>query len=241
MTEAMSEEIAQVVKALKTNFFAPVEFVETAEAATELVLDLIPLEAKVGMGGSTSIRQLDLLPRLRKRGTIILDTDEPRDLRRDERFRRSLYGCDVFLASSNAITLDGKLVNIDGTGNRVAGMIFGPKKVILIVGRNKIVPDVNAAIDRIKNVIAPYRNMSRGRKLPCAVKLRCTDCKAWDRSCRTTVIMEKRPRFTDIAIVLVNEDLGLGWDPAWPEARKEKIASVYLKLVTPAEPVPRSL
>ena len=226
MAAAMSQDMDTVVKSLKGNHFSPVEFVEKADNATQVVLDMIPLEATVGFAGSMSVMQIRVFSPLRKRGTTLIGLGAPSSSPLEELMRQTLCA-DVLLTSSNAVTLDGKLVNIDGTGNRVAGMIFGPKKVILVVGMNKIVRDVNEAIDRIKNVIAPYHAMTLGRKTPCTTELRCTDCRSPERICNVTTIIERKPSSTDIAIVLVGEDLGLGWDPDWPEARNERIASVY--------------
>ncbi len=224
MDGAMDKAIKTVVESLKANRFDPVEFAETADMAREIVLDMITPGAMLGFAGSTSISQIGLADELRKRGTKGLDLSELKEIPLDELMRRP---SDILLASSNAVTLDGKLVNIDGTGNRVSGMIFGPKKVILVIGMNKIVRDVTEAIDRIKNVIAPYHAMVLGRKTPCATSGRCTDCKSSERICNVTTVIEKKPSLTDIAIVLVGEDLGLGWDPDWPEERKEGIVSVY--------------
>lgn len=226
MAVVINKDVDRVVKSLKANRFAPVEFAENADTATKLVLDMIPLEATVGAVGSVTVRQIGLVAQLKTRGTTVIDTVEPSELPAEELMRRSLH-TDILLTSSNAVTLDGKLVNIDGTGNRVAGMIFGPKKVILVIGTNKIVRDVDRAIDRIKNVIAPYHAMTKGMKVPCAVNGRCTDCKSPERICNVTTIIEKKPSRTDIAIVLVSEDLGLGWDPSWPTERQERIASAY--------------
>lgn len=226
MAAAISKDIEAVVKSLKANHFKPVKYVDKADSATKVVLDMIPLEATVGFAGSMSVTQIRIFTPLRKRGTTLIPVVAPSGSLPEERMRQTLR-TDILLASSNAVTLDGKLVNIDGIGNRVAGMIFGPKKVILVIGINKIVRNVNEAIDRIKNVIAPYHAMTIGRKTPCATELRCTDCKSPERICNVTTIIEKKPSSTDIAIVLVGEDLGLGWDPDWPEDRKERIASVY--------------
>jgi len=222
----INKDVETVVKALKANRFDPVEFVEEAGAATRLILDMIPLEATVGVPGSTSVRQIDLVAQLKKRGTLVIDVAAPSELPPEELMRQTLRS-DVLLTSSNAVTLDGKLVNIDGFGNRVAGMTFGPKRVILVIGMNKVVRDVNEAIDRIKNVIAPYHCMVRGAKTPCAIELHCTDCKSPERICNVTTIIEKKHSLTEIAIVLVGEDMGLGWHPDWTEERKERIASVY--------------
>ena len=211
MTSGISKDIKTVVKSLKANRFESVEFVEKPEAALKTVLDMIPPEAKVGVGGSMTLRQIGLIEGLEKRGNIV---------------NRRLDN-DIFLTSSNAITLDGKLVNIDMVGNRVAGMIYGLKKVIVVAGINKLVRNVDEALDRIKNVISPYHAMTMGVKTPCAVEGRCTDCKSPQRICNVTTIIEKRPARTDFTIVLVGEDLGLGWDPTWPEERREKIAAAY--------------
>jgi len=221
-----NKDIKTVVKSLKANRFDPVEFAEEGDTATRLALDMIPLEAIVGVPGSSSVRQIGLVSQLKRRGTTVIDIWEPSKLSQEEGLRQSLCS-DILLTSSNAVTLDGKLVNIDGIGNRVAGMIFGPKKVIFVIGTNKLVRDVDEAIYRIKNTTTPYHAKHIGAKTPCAVLGHCTDCKTPERACNITTIIEGKPRFTDIAVILVDEDLGLGWNPDWPEARKERIASVY--------------
>ena len=222
MTAGSDQDIKTVVESLKANRFGTVEFVEDTDTAVRTVLDMIPLEAKVGMGGSMTIRQIGLRDQLTKRGNIQIIRPGQVPI---EEFRR--LQSDIFLTSSNAVTLDGKLVNIDATGNRVAGMIYGPQKVIMVIGQNKIVRDVDEAIKRVKYVIAPYHGMTMGIQAPCAVDGRCTDCKSPGRICNITTIIEKKPRMTEFAIVLVGQDLGLGWDPDWPTERKERIASTY--------------
>ncbi len=226
MVSELSPDIETTLRLLKENGFGPVEFIERASAAAQRVLDMIPLNATVGIPGTTTIRQLGLVTRLRERGTRVVDTGKRSRLSMDQLARRTLRS-DFLLASSNAVTLDGKLVNADATGNRVAAMAFGPKRVILVVGTNKIVRNVDEAMGRIRNTIAPYHSKTKGRKTPCAADGKCTDCNSPERLCRVTTIIEKKPWFTDIAIVLVGEDLGLGWDPNWPDERKEKIASAY--------------
>ena len=226
MTVSSNKDIETVVKSLKANRFDPVEFVEKADTATKLVLDMIPPKATVGVAGSVTVRQIGLAAQLERRGTTVIDTVAPSDLSLDELQRQTLRS-DILLTSSNAVTLDGKLVNIDMTGNRVSSMIYGPKRVIVVAGKNKIVSDVDEAIHRIKNVIAPYHARTAGARTPCAVDGYCTDCKSPGRICSVTTIIEKKPRVTDLAVIIVGEDLGLGWDPAWPEERKKKIALAY--------------
>lgn len=222
MTKGSDQDTKTVVKSLKANRFDTVEFAEDAKTAVKTVLDMIPLKAKVGMGGSMTIRQIGLRDELTKRGNLQIFRPGQVPI---EDFGR--LQSDILLTSSNAVTLDGKLVNIDATGNRVAHMIFGPQKVILVIGQNKIVSNVDEAIKRVKYVIAPYHGMTMGIQAPCAVDGRCTDCKSPGRICNITTIIEKRPRMTEFAIVLVGQDLGLGWDPDWPAERKERIASAY--------------
>jgi hypothetical protein len=115
---------------------------------------------------------------------------------------------DVMIASSNAITLDGKLVNLDGMGNRVAAMIFGPKKVILVVGVNKIVPDLDSAMARVKHYSAPVNSIRLGLKNPCVETGLCADCKSPQRICNMWSIIEGHMIKDRIHVKLVGEDLG---------------------------------
>lgn len=209
MTEFNQQDVQTVIKSLKSNRFDPVEYVEKAEEAAKMVLAMIPSEAKVGIGGSTSLMQLGVIDELMKRGQ--LTRSRP----------------DIYLTGSNAVTLDGKLVNTDMTGNRVTSMIFGPKQVIVVAGMNKVVKDVPAALDRIKSVIAPNIAKNAGLKTPCAVEGKCTDCKSPLRVCTVTTIIEAKPRMTQISIILIGEDMGLGWNPEWKEDRKDIILSVF--------------
>jgi hypothetical protein len=215
--------IETVVKSLRNNNFK-VEYFEKANDAVSAILDLIPVDASIEMAGSASVAQLGLLDMLRKRGNKGLDFSNPsesffEEMRKNRR--------DVLLVSTNAVTLDGKLVNIDGMGNRVAGMFFGVKKVILLVGANKIARDVPEALERVQEVIAPYHAKCIGMNTPCASTGECSDCDSPQRICNITTILSKKPPSVDFVIILVGEDLGLGWDPDWPEERIEKIASAY--------------
>jgi hypothetical protein len=209
MAEINQQEVPALIKSLKSNRFDPVEYVEKAAEAAKIVLSMIPLESKVGVGGSTSLMQLGVIDELMKRGQ--LTRSRP----------------DIYLTSSNAITMDGKLVNTDMTGNRVTSMIFGPKQVIIVAGMNKVVKDVPTALDRIKSVIAPNIAKNVGLKTPCAVEGKCTDCKSPMRVCTVTTIIEAKPRMTQISIILVGDDMGLGWNPDWMEDRKDNILSVF--------------
>jgi len=229
-----NEEIQTVVKALKANNFN-VQYLDKAADAVPLILDLVPKDATLEMAGSMSVVQLGLQEKLKERGNTGLEFPKPGEVPSRK---------DVLLVSTNAVTLDGKLVNLDGMGNRVASMIYGVNKVILLVGRNKIVRDVEEAMDRVQNVIAPYHAKYLGMKTPCAKTGECSDCDAPMRICNAMTILKKKPPMMDFTIILVGEDLGLGWDPDWPQERIEKIQSTYRKEIQeffaklPARPYP---
>jgi len=216
-------DIETVVKSLRANNFK-VEYVDSAKDAIPIVLNAIPVDASIEMAGSVSVGQLGLLDMLRQRGNKGLDFPKPGEFSFEE-MRKNRK--DVLLVSTNAVTLDGKLVNTDGMGNRVAGMFFGVKQVVLLVGANKIVRDVEDALERLRKTISPYHAKCLGLKNPCASTEECSDCDSPQRICNITTILSKKPPSVDFLIVLVGEDLGLGWDPDWPEERIEKIKSAY--------------
>ena len=220
-------DIEIVVEALKLNNFDPVIYVEKAKDAVPVIADMISPDDSIEMAGSMSVAQLGILDMLRQRGNKGLDFPKPGEFSFDE--MRKTPRRDILLVSSNAVTMDGKLVNTDGLGNRVAGMVFGVKKVILLIGANKIVRDVEEALDRIQNVIAPYHAKYIGVNTPCALTEECSDCDSPQRICNITTIITKKPPSVEFAIVLTGEDLGLGWDPDWPEERIESIKSAYRK------------
>ncbi|MFZ5967447.1 MAG: lactate utilization protein [Bacillota bacterium] len=198
----------EVVEALQKNRFNAV-FHKTAQEALEQLLSMIPHDASVGIGGSWTLQQLGLVEKLEARGNTVLCHHKPR-LSPEEvlEVRRKQLTCDVFLTSTNAITQDGRLVNTDGTGNRVAAMIFGPKKVIVIAGANKIVKDLDEAEERIGTTAAPLNNKRLNRPNPCVSTGRCMDCQGPTRICNVTTVMHKRPSASDIHVLVVGEELG---------------------------------
>jgi len=217
---ATQQEIDTVLAALKRNRYNPVICVEKAENAVPLLLDWIPPDASIEGAGSASIMQIGILDRLRERGNKF--SAPGAELTETGATRK-----DVLLAGANAVTLDGKLVNLDGMGNRVTGMIYGVGRVILLIGANKIVRDVPEALDRVQKVIAPYHSKCLGMKTPCAATETCADCDSVQRICNITTIISKRPPSVDFSIIISKEDIGLGWDPAWNSERIEKIKANY--------------
>jgi hypothetical protein len=183
---------------------------------------------------------------LKERGTKVLNPFEAKgeDVSLED-FRQWRTGVlknatlsDIFLTGTNAITQDGKLVNVDATGNRVAGMFWGHPLSIIVAGRNKIVGNLDEALDRIRNVIAPshFRIRTgelggRKRETPCVITGKCIDCRAADRGCNIFTIIEGKPSSTNLSVILVDQDVGLGWDPSWPQDRITKILANYKKFV----------
>jgi L-lactate utilization protein LutB len=201
--------IQRTVKALESNGFKTVLVSDKNEALKE-ALQLVPEKAKVGIGGSVTVREVDLVSELSKRGNDVLENWSRKVTpEEDMAIRKGHLTCDVFITSSNAITEDGKLVNIDGMGNRVASMIFGPKKVIVIAGINKIVKDVHTGIERIRHTATPMNVKRMGGTTPCVIDVCDLEkCQPPNRHCHVITIIEKIPTKTDTTIILVEEELG---------------------------------
>ena len=200
--------LRDVVKALLGRDFIASLFATAGQARDEL-LKLIPAEASVGLGGSVTIRELDILDRLEERGNSVVHhwkTDIPKNKNRE--IRKKEGRADYYLTSANAITKDGDIINIDGIGNRVAHMIYGPDNVVIIAGYNKIVTDVDEGILRSKEVAAVMNAHRLAVKTPCATTGKCIDCKSPARICRVTTIIQYRPWQTNIRVMLINESLG---------------------------------
>lgn len=199
---------AKTVEALQKNHFQA-EYVPTRQEALEKVLALVPATATIGIGGSWTINELGIDEILEKRGHTIYNHNRP-GLSPEVtlELRHKQLACDVFFTSTNALTLDGKLVNVDGAGNRVAAMMFGPKRVVIIAGVNKIVRDVAEAESRIKLFAAPPNNKRLNMPNPCVQTGRCMDCQSPTRICNITTIINKRPLATDVHIIIVGEELG---------------------------------
>ncbi len=204
----IEERAKRAIEKLKAHDFQAI-FLKTKEEASEEILKHISKNLKIGVGGSVTIRELGILERLKSQGNIVLDHWVP-GLTKDEslELRKSQMTSDLFLSSVNAITLNGEIVNIDGIGNRACSVTFGPQKVILVVGYNKIVENFDEAIKRIRNISAPLNARRLNIDVPCAKTGRCVDCNSPNRICRAIVILERKPSLTDILVILVGEELG---------------------------------
>jgi len=196
------------LESLKKNGFEAVALGSREEAA-KFIIDLAADCKSVGIAGTHTVRALGVIPEFEQSGKTVYDhwklklgTPEEVQCRKDQ------SRADMFLSSVNALTMTGQIVNRDGCGNRINAITFGPGKVVLVAGRNKIVPDLDAAIARIEEVAAPIRAMSLNRKTPCVKTGYCMDCDSPERICRITSIIHKQPMLTKITVVILDEDLG---------------------------------
>lgn len=198
----------RVVQSLKKNFFDAIYFPNREEAVRHVLGFIVP-GATVGIGGSMTLSEMNIPNLARDKGALVLNHNLPElSLEEKMNIRRKQLVCDVFLSSTNALTLDGYLVNIDGVGNRVAAITFGPKKVVIVAGVNKISKDVHAAFERIQLAAAPPNNKRLDYPNPCVTTGSCVNCQGETRICRIYSILKKKPMLTDITVVVVGEALG---------------------------------
>lgn len=183
----------KTVAALKKRGFEAVA-VATGKEALELVLEEAGKAGSVGWGGSETLKEIGV------RDAIAASGKEIRDHQLE---------MDLFLLSANALTSDGRIVNIDGRGNRVAASIAGPKRVVYVIGRNKIVDGgIDEAIARIKRCACPPNCRRLGKRTPCALTGVCGDCDSPDRICKVTAVFDRKPTGVSAKVILVDEDLG---------------------------------
>ena len=178
---------------------------ESKKEALNLALSLIPEGSTVTMGGAMSAHEIGLVDALKKGNYNFIDRDACADKRAA---MLAAYDADVFLASANAITEDGIMVNIDGNSNRVSAIAQGPRKVVFIVGMNKVCPDPDAAMKRARNVAAPINAQRFGLNTPCCKTGACMDCKSPDTICCQFLITRFSRHRDRIHVILVNGNLG---------------------------------
>lgn len=200
-----NELLAQtVIKGLKsrnmTGYYAA-----SKEDAREIALSLIPEGSSVTMGGGMSVHEIGLVKALQEGNYNFIDRDAYEDKRAA---MLAAYDADIFLSSSNAITQDGILVNIDGNANRVSAIAQGPKKVVMIVGMNKVCDDWDGAMKRARNVAAPINTQRFGLNTPCTKTGTCMDCKSPDTICCQFLITRFSRHAGRIHVILVNDNLG---------------------------------
>ena len=203
------KQVERTIHALKKNNFGAL-FVLDSKAALEEVMKQIPDGATIGVGGSVTLAQTGILSALEKRKIhLIWPAQQAKNMEERLELIRKSFSSDIFLTSTNVITEDGKLFNVDAMGNRVGAMFIGPKKVIVVSGVNKIVKDIEAAEKRVREWVAPQNVKRLNRKTPCAETGVCADCSSPDRICNVYVTLAKKPARTEVVVLLVGEKLGI--------------------------------
>lgn len=183
--------------------------VKTAGEAADYVAAEIKEGMRLGFGGSMTIKGLGLQERAVAAGAVVLDHNRP-GISPDEKLEtlRAQLTCDLFLCSVNAVTEKGELLNIDGNGNRVAAMTFGPKRNIVVAGANKVVTDEAEGWARMEALASPMNNKRLSKDNPCVKSGYCMNCDSPNRICRVYQIIRRKPMLSDFTVVLVAEDLG---------------------------------
>ena len=183
-------------------------YVATKEEAVQKALSLLEDNQQISWGGSMTLSEIGLISALEKAGCYHLLDRSKVPAQEVEALYRRAFLTDTYFMSTNAITLDGKLINIDGTGNRVAALIYGPKQVIIIAGMNKVAKDETEALSRIHNVACPKNAIRLNKQTPCSITGACQDCLSPDCICMQTVITRNSKPEGRIKVILVGESLG---------------------------------
>ena len=203
------KQVERTINALKKNNFEAF-FVSDSKAAFEEVIKRIPDGSTVAVGGSVTLAQIGLLDALDNRNIrLISPLSQAKTPEQQRDLIQKSFSAEIFLSSTNAVTEDGKLFNVDASGNRVGAMFIGPKKTIIVAGVNKIVKDIEAAEKRVKEWTAPQNAKRLNRKIPCVETGVCSDCSSPDRICNIYVALAKRPSRTEVVVILVGEKLGI--------------------------------
>lgn len=178
------------------------------KSAVQKALKLIPKGARIGWGGSMTLAETGLLNAIKSVDYKIIDRDKATNLDEQRRIYGEICCSDYFLMSTNAITLDGELINIDGRGNRVAFLCYGPQNVLILTGMNKIVSNVQEGVNRARNIAAPPNSIRLNRKTPCAITGKCEDCFSPDCMCGQFVITRFSLIPNRIKVILIGEEVG---------------------------------
>lgn len=183
-------------------------YCQTKDDALKKALEIIPKNSVVSFGGTMTIKEIGLADALRQGEYKLIDREEAKNAEEKALITRQAMDCDYYLMSTNAFTAEGELVNIDGNGNRVAALCYGPKNIIVIAGMNKLAEDRINGIWRVQNVASPQNTVRLERKTPCAITGECGDCYGDSSICSQIVITRRSHEKGRIKVILVGEELG---------------------------------
>ena len=197
-----------LVKNLQNRHFEAY-YCETKEQALEKALELIPKGSSVGWGGALSAQQIGLMDAIKCGDYVAIDRDKAANPEERKKIMKDCLLADVFITGANAISLDGQMVNIDGNGNRVAAIVYGPESIIVVAVMNKVVDTLDAAMARARTISAPLNKQRFDLQTPCEVTGTCADCKSEGCICNQILVTRHCRPSGRIKFVLVGENLGL--------------------------------
>ena len=205
----MDARIEKVMENLRLNRMKPY-YAENSEKARDIIRELVKDDKLITSGGSMTLNECGIIEMLMNEfSSEYLDRSVGKDNREAvEEIMRKAFVSDTFLSSTNALTEDGELYNVDGNGNRVSAMIFGPKQVIVVAGVNKIVKDMTEAKERVEKVAAPKNTVRLERATPCVKTGVCGHCRSEDRICCSYVVLAQQRVPGRIKVIIVDEELG---------------------------------
>lgn len=183
-------------------------YADTKEEALELVKEMMKTPGVVAWGGSASLKEAGVFDYLQESNHTLIDRYKAENLEEEKQVKAATVNADYYLMSSNAITQDGILVNIDGYGNRVASLCYGPETVVIVAGMNKVEPDLDAAVKRVRNIASPPNAIRLKKDTPCAKLGRCGNCLTDDCLCCQVVVTRNSREKNRIKVILVGDDLG---------------------------------
>ena len=201
----------EYIRGVKDNFRIrniEVEFFDTLAEAKERLLEVIPMEATIGIGHSATLGKMEIVAALSERGNTVYDKTKAKTKEEMNMLKKKALLTDWYLSSANAVSAEGQIVNIDHSGNRVAALTYGPDKVIIIVGKNKLADTLDEAISRAKNVASPKNAKRAGFEPPCVQLGHCIDCKSTERVCHYLSIIQGQHDKDRMKLYIVGEEIG---------------------------------
>ena len=185
-----------------------VSYFDTIQDASNNILKLIPIECTVGIGHSSSLKEMNITNLLIERGNVVFDKELATSKEECKTLKKKALLTDWYISGSNAVSEDGRIVNVDHSGNRVAAITFGPENVIIVVGKNKIVNTLEEAIHRVKNIACPLNAKRAGFNPPCVALNKCVDCVSEERVCNSLSIIEGQSDRNRMKLFIINDELG---------------------------------
>ena len=185
-----------------------VSYFDTIQDATNNILKLIPIECTVGIGHSSTLQEMNITNLLVERGNVVFDKELAASKKECKILKKKALLTDWYISGSNAVSEDGRIVNVDHSGNRVAAITFGPENVIIVVGKNKIVNSLEEAIHRVKNIACPLNAKRVGFNPPCVALNKCVDCVSEERVCNSLSIIEGQSDRNRMKLFIINDELG---------------------------------